>query len=171
MSLHDVIRQIRSGEGNRNHWLLIHGEAEELGLSTDSVLSRVDVDEDSEDLEEIIPQEFADRGLWSTIEFETVRNCIAWGDRLADGPSDEAAADVIRYYIRFDAFPESLGASDPPSPDVIQEKLDREFFESLGEERSGTHCRASNCSRGAVGFSAFCARHHFESVKRRPCPF
>jgi len=171
MSLRDVIVQIRSGEGNRHQWLLIHGEAEDLGLSTDCVLSRVEVDEDSEDLEEIIPQEFADRGLWSTIEFATVKDCIGHGDRLAGGPNDEAAAEIIRYYIRFDAFPESLSAAEPPSPEIIQERLDREFFDSLGVERPDTHCRAPGCTRGVVEFSAFCARHHFESVKKRTCPF
>jgi len=128
MSLHDVIMQIRSGAGNRELRLLIHGPADDLRFSTDCVLSPVDVDEDSEGLEEIIPQEFADRGLRSTIEYEAVKGCIEYGDRLAGRPDDEAAAEIIRYYLRFDSVPEKLGASDPPGPETIQARVDREFL-------------------------------------------
>jgi hypothetical protein len=48
---------------------------------------------------------------------------------------------------------------------------DREFFESLGAERRDVHCRHQGCVRGAVAQSIFCTVHHFEHIRRRPCPF
>jgi hypothetical protein len=48
---------------------------------------------------------------------------------------------------------------------------DREFYETLGEERASVPCRADGCKRGAVEFSVLCRVHHFESVQKRPCPF
>ena len=170
MSLRDVINQVRADRGSEEDWLLIKGAASDLNLQTDAVLCRVDIDEDH-DFEEIIPQEYVERGLWSTIDYQTLGECVRWADRLAGGPSDEAACDVIRYYIRFDAPPESLGAPDPPPTEEIIARLDRKFYDSLGPEREGTECRREGCSRGAVQFSVFCKIHHFESVERKPCPF
>jgi hypothetical protein len=48
---------------------------------------------------------------------------------------------------------------------------DRGFYDLLGSERSGTVCRTPGCVRGAVPQSALCKRHHFEALRRRPCPF
>jgi hypothetical protein len=48
---------------------------------------------------------------------------------------------------------------------------DREFYDSLGEERADTRCRRSGCARGAVSLSVLCRVHHFESIQGRPSPF
>jgi hypothetical protein len=59
-----------------------------------------------------------------------------------------------------------------PSPVVeMRHELDREFYDSLGPERTGTKCRHEGCQRGTIKFSVFCRLHHFEQVKRKPCPF
>ena len=172
MSLRDVITKIRNREGNPDEdWLFIKGDGDDLDLDTDCALAMIEIDEDSEEVEEIIPAELQERGLHSTIDYETVKASIEWADRLATSKDDEAAAEIIRYYIRFDAWPEQLGAPDPPPADEIIARLDREFFDSLGAEREGTTCRREGCSRGAVAFSALCASHHFESIKKKPCPF
>ena len=172
MSLRDVITKIRNREGNPDEdWLLISGDGIDLGLDTDCALALIEIDEDSGDFEEIIPAELQERGLRSTIDYETVKASIDWGDRLAGRQDDVAAAEMIRYYIRFDSWPERLGAPDPPPAEEIIARLDLEFFDSLGPEREGTACRREGCSQGAVAFSAFCARHHFESIKKKPCPF
>lgn len=172
MSLADIITKVRSGEGNPHEdWLLIAGNAGDLKLDTDCALSIIEIDEDSPGLEEIVPRELKERGLTSTIDYQTLRDCIGWADRLAGRSDDAAAAEVIRYYIRFDAWPDRLGATDSPPADEIIDRLDREFFESLGPEREGTKCKRDGCSRGTVAFSAFCAVHHFESVKKKPCPY
>ena len=172
MSLQDVITKIRNREGNPDEdWLLISGDGINLGLNTDCALSMIEIDEDSGDFEEIIPADMKERGLRSTIDYETVKACIDWGDRLAGRQDDAAAAEMIRYYIRFDSWPDRLGAPDPPPPEEIIARLDFEFFDSLGHEREGTTCRREECPRGTVVFSMFCARHHFENIKKKPCPF
>jgi hypothetical protein len=52
-----------------------------------------------------------------------------------------------------------------------QLRQDREFYEVLGRERPSIPCRTEGCTRGAIQFSVLCRVHHFESVKKRPCPF
>jgi hypothetical protein len=172
MSLQEVITKVpnRGGDPHRD-WLLIKGDPADLSLDTDCALAVVGIDEDSEELDEIIPAELQERGLRTTIDYETVKASINWADRLAGQQDDDAAAEMIRYYIQFDSWPDRLGAPDPPSPEEIIARLDREFFDSLGTERDGTTCRREGCTRGAVQFSAFCRIHHFENVKKKPCPF
>lgn len=168
MSLLKVISQLRSKSADREDWLLISCDAKDLTLDSDCVLSSIDY---SEDDEEILPSKYLNRNFYSTIDMETVEDCITWADRLTGEQNDEAAAEVIRYYIRFDAWPERLGAADPPPANEILAQLDRDFYDALGPERDGTLCRRENCSRGTVQFSAFCAKHHFENSKSKPCPF
>jgi len=48
---------------------------------------------------------------------------------------------------------------------------DRSFYDSLGVERVGTRCNAPGCTRGTVAWSVRCRVHHFESIRRRSCPF
>lgn len=52
-----------------------------------------------------------------------------------------------------------------------QLEQDRKFCELLAEERADVPCRSDGCTRGAVQFSVLCRVHHFESVRKRPCPF
>lgn len=171
MSLAKIIKQVRANAGHRDQWLLIHGDPADLSLSTDCALSRVEVDEDSEDFDEILPAEYVERGLESTIDYETLQKCVDWADRLSGTQNDVAAADIIRYYIRFDAWPDTLGAPDPPPIKEVIAGLDRKFFDALGPEREGTRCKNPSCTRGMVQFSAFCAAHHFKKIRGKPCPF
>jgi len=55
--------------------------------------------------------------------------------------------------------------------DQIALASDREFYESLGDEKLGEPCKKPGCSRGVISHSVFCRVHHFESVKGRACPF
>jgi hypothetical protein len=71
------------------------------------------------------------------------------------------------------------------SPPVNKETLDKyqqeiaeyslaqakEFYDSLGEERPAVPCREPGCKRGAITLSVLCRVHHFEMIRRRPCPF
>lgn len=52
-----------------------------------------------------------------------------------------------------------------------QHRQDRAFYAVLGDERPGIPCRTEGCTRGAIQYSVLCRVHHFESVKKRPCPF
>jgi hypothetical protein len=52
-----------------------------------------------------------------------------------------------------------------------EEAEDRAFYEILGEERASPHCEAAGCARGAIEHSVYCRVHHFEMVRRKPCPY
>jgi len=164
-----VVKRVRSNQIDESDWLYIAGPAVDLTLQTEADLGCPDFDEDSD--EEIEPAGFPERGLRSTIDVDTLSHCIEWADRLSGAPDDNAALDIIRYYIRFDAWPETLNAPDPPPADEVLRRLDREFSDKLGPEDSSKTCRRDGCERGVVSLSVFCRRHHFENVRKRPYPF
>ena len=168
-TLETIVKRLRSKDASDNDWLYVAGDFEDLALSTDAELGIPTYDEDTD--EESHPPEFTARGLCITIDRQTVDQCIAWGDRLAGGEDDNAAAEIIRYYIRFDAWPETLKAPDPPPTEEIYLRMDREFCDLLGDERYDVKCKRDGCDRGAVPMSVLCRRHHFENVKRKPYPF
>lgn len=91
--------------------------------------------------------------------------------QLCREPSDDLYVRAFIYYWKFDAFLPSADAPDPPPIEVVREKLDHEFYASLGPERAGSRCRREGCDRGAVNMSAFCGRHHFEMIYKRPYLF
>lgn len=170
MLLSDVIATVRSATTpNPDLWLYISGAAGALALETDCDLAVPSEDEETD--VEILPEGFAERGLRPALDYQTVEDCVRWADRLAGGQDPAACCEVIRYYVRFDAWPETLGAGDPPPIEDITARLDREFYDSLGAERPGTQCRRTACGLGTVEFSVLCPSHHFESIKNKPCPF
>jgi hypothetical protein len=170
MKLSAVINKVRSEGASQEDWLFVSGDAADLSLVTDCELASVEIDEEN-DFEEIVPAGFQERGLFSTIDCQTVEDCIKWAERLKGGYDASACCEVIRYYIRFDAWPERLGAPDPPPVEETVARLDREFYDSLGAERAGTECRHEGCARGTVQFSVLCRIHHFENIKKKSCPF
>jgi len=165
----DVITRVRANRIDDEDWLYISGPAAELSLKTDGDLGCPEFRDGSN--EEIEPKGFAERGLRSTIDIDTLKHCIEWADRLSGSKNDHAALDIIRYYIRFDAWPETLNAPDPPPIDEILRRLDREFSDKLGPENPTQKCRREGCERGVVKFSVLCRRHHFENMRKRPYPF
>lgn len=168
-TLHDIIRRVRNRHTDESDWLYIAGALVDLSLTTETELGCPEFDEDTD--EEIDPAGYAERGLRSTIDVDTVMQCIEWADRLSGTKDDTAALDIIRYYIRFDAWPETLNAPDPPPPEESLRRLDREFADSLGAEDESKPCRRDGCERGTVKLSVFCRRHHFENIRNRPYPF
>ncbi|MBC3806507.1 hypothetical protein H8K52_03975 [Undibacterium seohonense] len=48
---------------------------------------------------------------------------------------------------------------------------DREFFQQLGTEDQTQSGKNASCTRGRIEYSVFCAVHHFEQIRKRPCPF
>jgi hypothetical protein len=56
---------------------------------------------------------------------------------------------------------------------IEEEELasDKAFYDSLSQEREGIPCRHPGCSRNAIHYSVLCRPHHFENVRKRPCPF
>jgi len=167
--LRSVIQRIRKHEISSDYWLYISGDDKTLSLDTEADLGIPEFDEEN-DLE-IDPPGFSARGLRVTIDKDTLVDCIKWGDHLAGRTDDEAAAKIIRYYVRFDATPQTLDAPDPPPVEETLRWLDREFCDKLGPEDSSRKCRREGCSRGTIDLSVFCRRHHFESIQRRTYPF
>lgn len=97
---------------------------------------------------------------------------LARGALLLDpDASDALLVRAFLYYHRFDAFLPSIDAPDPPAPEQALLKMDRDFYDSLGPESQDMRCRREGCTRGTVYLSAFCRKHHFENVRKRPCPF
>jgi hypothetical protein len=169
MTLIQAIHRVRASQVNREDWLFIAGDAVALTPNSEVEFGMIEFDEDSDC--EILPEGFEQRGLRSTIDVETVESCIEWADALVGTPDDLAAADSIRYYIRFDAFPKRVGAPDPPPREESQARFDRELYDSLGAEDGANPCRHEGCARGSVRFSVLCRSHHFEGIQQRPCPF
>ena len=90
---------------------------------------------------------------------------------LAPELTDSQLVEAFEYYLAYDAFLPAFGAPSPPSREELLRLMDREFYDSLGEERAGTSCRTPDCSRATVHMSVFCRRHHFEIIRNRPCLF
>ena len=168
-TLHDIIRRVRNRQTDEMEWLYSAGASVDLSLATDAELGCPDFEEDTD--EELEPAGFAERDLRSTIDVNTLTHCIEWADRLSGSNDDNAALDIIRYCIRFDAWPETLNAPDPPPAEVVIRRLDREFADQLGPEDQSKPCRRDSCNRGTVKLSAFCRRHHFENIRNRAYPF
>jgi hypothetical protein len=48
---------------------------------------------------------------------------------------------------------------------------DKEYFYSLLPEKGPELCKKNNCNHKRVSLSVMCAKHHFEMVKNKPCPW
>ncbi len=113
-------------------------------------------------------------------------------DRVGQPPrhmSGVAHAKVVELWTclanrqleKLEREPWQPGASAPLPPEELarrqreialwQSQRDREFYDTLGTERTERTCRASECTRGTVEYSVFCRPHHFESVFGRKSPF
>ncbi len=127
--------------------------------------------EDDLEAEANLPREAEEQNLTEGLDGPTIESIVEWADRLAGGKNDSARLEVFLYYHKFDAYPEKLGAPDPPPANEIIARLDREFYDKLGNENPQKECRKDGCERGAVQFSVLCRVHHFENIKKKPCPF
>jgi hypothetical protein len=168
-NLLSLITRVRNNQVGKSDWLYIVGTADDLTSQTEADFGCPDFDDDAD--KEIEPAGFVERGLQSTIDVETVKECIKWADRLSSSQDSNAVLDVLRYYIRFDAFPETLNPPDPPPFDDWLRQLDLEFCDKLGPEDPSNKCRREGCIRGVVKLSVFCRHHHFENIQKRQYPF
>ena len=54
----------------------------------------------------------------------------------------------------------------------IRKEFERKkFWEALGEDEGDQTCRIESCKRKNMKHSVFCKRHHYESIRKEPCPF
>jgi hypothetical protein len=163
-----ILEQARDslGEG----WLCRPKDQE---WSLDTQCEIADLDSLSEDQlnADGLPAYLVEAGLVPTLDTQTIKDIVSGASQLQNPPTIETLFEAFLYYYEFDAFLPRIGAPDPPSAAEILGKLDREFYDSLGPERGNVQCRDEHCTRGAVWNSVFCRVHHFEMVKKRPCPF
>jgi hypothetical protein len=145
-------------------WLYLPS-SEKPQLETVCLIVDADPDDDSESL--ACAQGFPQEGL----DTATIEDTAKAARQLENPPSDELLLESFVYYWRFDAWLPSPGAADPPPWEETKKKLDREFFEALGVERSDVPCRSGGCQRGAIHQSVLCRIHHYEMIKKEPCPF
>ena len=71
------IDRVRRNWPDESEWLYIVGPVQELSLETEADLGCPEVDESTD--EEITPIALAERGLQSTIDVQTVEDCIKSG--------------------------------------------------------------------------------------------
>ncbi len=166
MTLREVFRRAKQRQ-LPEAWLYLPADTE---WTVDTIGEFIDWENEEKDADEI-PLVAKEKNLHETLDHGTIEQVVDWADRLTGGHDDAARLDIFRYYFKFDAFPDRLGAPDPPPAHEIIQRLDREFYDSLGDERTGTKCRHEGCNRGTVRFSVFCKTHHFEQIKRKLCPF
>jgi len=166
MTLREVFQQAKRHTLPRE-WLYLPADSE-WTLDTDGTF--LDLETEEKDPDEV-PVVAKRKNLRETLDDGTIEQVVNWADRLAGRKDDSARLDVFRYYFRFDAFPDKLGAPDPPPAAESMLRIDRQFCDSLGAGRADTKCRHEGCSRGTTKFSVFCRIHQFEQVKKKPCPF
>ncbi len=84
---------------------------------------------------EYVEGEAAERGYASTIDNQTLEDVVRGVHEVLKADSFAARLEALIYYQRFDAFLPHIGAPDPPPWEETRERLDREFYDSLGLER------------------------------------
>jgi hypothetical protein len=105
------------------------------------------------------------------LDTATIADTATNARQFRNPPTDDLLLEAFVYYWRFDAWLPYPEAPDPPPWEEIKKREDREFFEVLGEERCDVPCRSKGCTRGAINHSVFCRVHHYEMIKKEPCPF
>ena len=88
---------------------------------------------------------------------------------LANGRIDELAA--LQWKGGYPPRDPDAIAQAKADGEALQLKSDQAFYERLGPESSDEICGAQQCDRHRIAYSVYCRRHHFESVRKRPCPF
>lgn len=164
MSLSKMLKSAASGNLERG-WVYLPDE--EITVDSHCVLIADEAHEEDENGDPKnagVPLGFPIESL----DTQTIESICDGVKLLSGNPDDDLYLRAFSYYCEFDAFLPSIDASDPPPLDVAHEKLDREFYNSLGDERTFSRCRREQCERGAVNMSAFCRKHHFEMVRQRP---
>jgi hypothetical protein len=143
-------------------WIYLRDSADLRENSECLVLGNVE-----EPLEVATSLGFPQEGL----DTESIEDCASWAKVHEPHPTDSLLLYAFRYYWLFDAFPPKPWAADPPPTERVLHNLALNFYRTLGEERDEVRCKHVNCSRGAIRNSVLCRTHHYEMVRREPCPF
>lgn len=90
--------------------------------------------------------------------------------RIDPQGTDQWLVESFVYYCKYGAYLPESGYIPPPRDEYLY-KFDRQFYDSLSEENPDVPCKTDGCDRGSLRFSVFCKVHHFQMVRKRPCPF
>jgi hypothetical protein len=166
LTLREVLRRALTGDLPEG-WVYLSSDVPDL--YTECLLLE---DAEGECGEDGMPLAAAEQGFpYEGLDGGTIMDTAKCAKQFADTPTDELLLESFLYYRRFDSWLPEPGAPEPQPWEETKRKLDREFYLSLGDERGDVACREPGCDRGAIHLSVFCRSHHFESVKREPCPF
>lgn len=108
MKIAEIVTLVRSGKYSENDWLYV-ADGEEPWEDAEYDLGEAGFDEEKD--EELYPPGFAERGLGSTIDIETLKDCIHWADRFSGRENDAIAIESILYYLDNDAFSPEFDSS------------------------------------------------------------
>lgn len=166
LRLGEVFSKLKSG-GLYSGWIYFR-ERTNPTLDTECFL----VSDDDFDSDGDIPSKARNAGyVEEGLDTDTIQDCLLCAQQFGPAQNSLVALESFIYYWKFDGFLPYPGAPDPPPPEIAMMNADREFYEGLGDEIRANPCRNQDCERGAVQYSVFCRVHHFESIRKRPCPF
>jgi hypothetical protein len=163
LTMRSALRSAASGK-LEDGWLYLPNE-DDPDLETPCLL--IDLDSDEDPLIKASELGFTQEGL----DTETIVGTCHAASQFKKNPSDELLLESFIYYWRFDAWLPKPGAPKPLTGEEAQLRDERNFYVSLGEERADVICKTDDCQRGAVKYSVFCRVHHFEMIRKLPCPF
>src|SRR3569833_561654 len=109
MTLREVFRQAKRRRLPEGDLYLPAGV--EWTLETKGVFLEPEDEEEDADGVPLIAKE---RNLCEALDDETIQQAVDWADQLAGREDDAARLEIFRYYYRFDSFPDTLGAPEPP---------------------------------------------------------
>ena len=119
MTLREIFKNAKAHQLPRQ-WLYLPAEGE-WTLDTDGLFLDWEIAEKDE---HEVPLAAKSRNLKETLDDGTIEQVVEWADRLSGKADDLARLDVFRYYYRFDAFPDRIGAPDPPPAHEMLQHLD-----------------------------------------------
>jgi len=167
----ETLREVllRAIKGLEEGWLYL---PEEKKWTLETTCKIIDADElpDDEVDENEEPLIAKEKGLISTLDSGTIESIVSFAGNIDAEMSDALLLESFTYYYDYDAFLPEPGFKPLP-PGEHQLKMDRDFYDALGEERKELKCKNEDCNRGAINGSVFCKIHHFEMLNKKPCPF
>jgi hypothetical protein len=108
--------------------------------------------------------------LIPTLDDATLEDVARGAALIEAAPSDELLLEAFKYYYEYDAFLPERGY-EPLPIEELRLSIDREFYDSLGEESRSERCRQDGCERGRIQHGIYCRVHHFEMIRQKLCPF
>jgi hypothetical protein len=159
----------RASNGLEEGWLYLP-EGQTWNHEVEGVIIDIDELKDSEIGEDEEPLVAKDKGLVCTLDSATIEDIVLAAQDLKPVLTNELLFESFRYYYDNDAFLPEPGFKPLPN-DELMLKIDRGFYDCLGNERKEVQCRNNVCERGAIEGSVYCKIHHFEMMQKKPCPF